>query len=220
MRFKSKNRPTSLDLAREWVWPKSGWWRWSQYFWRRVWRLADSPHTVAIGFAAGSFASFTPYLGCHFLIGFLAAYLVRGSLIAAAVGTAVGNPLTFPLIWFTTYNVGSWVLGRERSAETIDLHHMVGRVWDEIYYGVAGIFGVTPPADAGGDVGITNAWLEVFWPVLKPMTVGGLLIGPVVAVVLYFPVRAAVEAYQRRRRERLIRRGLVVPPPGVDKARP
>jgi hypothetical protein len=188
------------------------------YFWRRVWRLADSPHTVAIGFAAGSFASFSPYLGGHFIIAFIAAYVVRGSLIAAAVGTAVGNPLTFPLIWFATFNVGNWILGGESKTGTIDLHHMVGRVWHEFYYGIAGVFGVAPPPSVGPDAGISNAWLEVFWPILKPMTVGGLLLGPIVGVILYFPVRLAVETYQVRRRERLVRRGLVPSPGGADEA--
>jgi len=218
MRFKSKHKQSLLDLAREWVWPKAGWRRWTMYFWRRVWRLADSPHTVAIGFSAGACASFTPFLGLHFIIAFAAAYFARGSMIAAAVGTTVGNPLTFPFIWFATFNVGNRILGGESKTTAIDLSQMVDRVWHEIYYGIAGVVGVSPPVDAGGDAGITNAWLEVVWPIIKPMTVGSVILGPVIGLVLFFPIRAGVGAYQRRRRERLVRKHLVPAPTGVDEA--
>ena len=36
-----------------------------------------------------------------------------GNLIASALGTAVGNPWTFPFIWAWIYTVGYWILGGE-----------------------------------------------------------------------------------------------------------
>ena len=219
MMFKRNAKPSIIKLMREWIWPKSGWIRWSMYFWRRVWRLADSPHTVAIGFAAGSFASFTPFMGFHFIVGFIAAWMVRGSMLASAIGTSVGNPLTFPFIWYATFNTGNWILGGKTQSGDVDLSEMVGHVWNEIYFNVATFFGagsavehIQPVQDVG------NAWTGVFWPLIKPMMVGGALLGPICGLLLYFPVRAAVATYQARRRERLIARHLVPAPTGADEA--
>ena len=39
------------------------------------------------------------------------AFVVRGNYLAAAIGTAVGNPWTFPFIWAGTYRLGSFMLG-------------------------------------------------------------------------------------------------------------
>ena len=51
--------------------------------------------------------SFSPFIGFHFLLAILFAYLLRGNLIAALIGTFVGNPFTFPFIWIFIYKVGN-----------------------------------------------------------------------------------------------------------------
>lgn len=186
------------------------------YFWRRVWRLGDSPHVVAIGFAAGSFASFTPFIGFHFIVGFVAAWIVRGSLLASAIGTSVGNPLTFPFIWLATFNLGNWILGNKSSAEPVDLGEMMGHLWNDLYFKAVTFFGAAP--DVNVPQGVDNAWLDVFWPLMKPMLVGGLILGPICGSLLYFPIKTAVNSYQTRRRERLVSRHLVPAPSGVDEA--
>ena len=53
--------------------------------------------------------SFTPLLGLHFILAIIFAYLIRGNLIAALIGTIVGNPITFPFIWGLIYKVGTYV---------------------------------------------------------------------------------------------------------------
>jgi len=219
MLFKSKYKPTFAHNIREWVWPKAGWIRWTQYVWRRVWRLADTPHTVAIGMAAGAFASFTPFMGFHFIVAFFGAWMVRGNMLAAAIGTSIGNPLTFPFIWYATYNFGHLILGGKARSEPVDLTEMVGHVWNEIYFQIASLLGTAPTsADGSALAGVDNAWLEVFWPLIKPMTVGGLILGPIAGALIYFPVRAAVKTYQVRRRARLAARHLAPHPHGPDRA--
>lgn len=169
-----------------WFWPRRGWKRAGGYVWRRVSRISGSPHTVALGFSVGVFASFTPFMGFHFLIGFLLAYLLRGSLIASAFGTFVGNPITFPFIWLLTYRTGLFLLGMEvPESVTIELPTTTwwmlfndpNHVWQQF-------------------------WNQL-WPLIRPMTIGGVPIGTVIGLLFYFPLRAAVAAYQRKRRERL-----------------
>ena len=67
---------------------------------------------IALGFAAGVFVSCTPFLGFHLIMASLVAWIVGGSIVAAVLGTFIGNPITYPIFWFITYEVGSLMLGR------------------------------------------------------------------------------------------------------------
>ena len=79
------------------------------YYKLRLARLPASNYAISSGFACGSMVSFTPLLGLHFILALIFAYLIRGNLIAALIGTVVGNPLTFPFIWGLIYKVGTFV---------------------------------------------------------------------------------------------------------------
>ena len=79
------------------------------YYKLRLARLPASTYAVSSGFACGAMVSFTPLLGLHFVLAVFFAYLIRGNMIAALIGTVVGNPITFPFIWGLIYNVGTYV---------------------------------------------------------------------------------------------------------------
>lgn len=78
---------------------------------RRLLRLGSDPHAVAAGFASGAALSCTPLFGLHFLLAFGLAWVVRGHMLAAALGTAVGNPVTFPVFVSGAYAVGTLLFG-------------------------------------------------------------------------------------------------------------
>ena len=186
MLFKRRDKQTTLERVRAWAWPRRSWRRSTQYVWHRVTRLAGSPHAIALGFAFGIFASFTPYMGCHFIIAAILAAVLGGNLISSAFGTFVGNPITFPFIWLATYNFGSLLLGQE-TADHIDLSLPSG-FWLSIFS--------TP------QLAFQEFW-DVVGPFVVPMTVGGLPLGVIAAVLGYFPIRSAVRSFQDRRREKL-----------------
>ena len=73
----------------------------------KIFRIRDLPESIAIGLAWGAAVSFTPLLGFHILICFLGTFLMRGNLLAAAAGTIVGNPWTFPIIYFIGFEIGT-----------------------------------------------------------------------------------------------------------------
>lgn len=109
--------------AREFVWPRMGWRRYFRYLRYRVVRLPGSPHTIAIGFACGAALSFTPLIGVHFALAALLAWIIGGNVLASIIGTGVGNPWTFPLIWFWIHRLGSWIIGGDASdSEAIDFN--------------------------------------------------------------------------------------------------
>ena len=85
------------------------------YYKLKLARLPASPHAIASGFACGSMVSFTPLLGLHFLLAIVFAYLIRGNLVAALLGTIVGNPITFPFIWGLIYNVGAFLTSNKQN---------------------------------------------------------------------------------------------------------
>ena len=99
------------------LWPAGGWARALRYLRYRIIRLPGTPYGIAAGFASGAAISFTPFLGLHFIGGALIAFILRGNLIASAVGTAVGNPWSFPFIWAWIYTLGHWILGGHSRAE-------------------------------------------------------------------------------------------------------
>ena len=72
----------------------------------KIFRIKDFPESVAIGLAWGTSVSFTPLLGLHLIICYLGTWVMRGNLIAATVGTIVGNPWTFPFFFFLDYKIG------------------------------------------------------------------------------------------------------------------
>ena len=51
--------------------------------------------------------SFTPFIGFHFFLAVIFAYIFRGNIVASLIGTFVGNPFTFPFIWIFIYKVGN-----------------------------------------------------------------------------------------------------------------
>lgn len=174
MLFKRRRTLPLRRRVRHALWPRAGWARASRYLAKRVVRIAATPHAVAAGLAMGVLSSFTPFLGLHFLIAFALTAVLGGNMLAAALGTAIGNPLTFPIIWALTFRVGRWVLGEP------DAPHLESEPVDLL-------------RDSFFNIG----------PTLWPMVVGGVIVGVPVALATYIVSRAAVAAFQRERRARL-----------------
>ena len=174
-----RRKPLSLaERAKLWFWPQGGWGRAMRYFAKRVLRLSASPHAIAIGFAIGVFASFTPFVGLHVLMSLVVAFLLGGNMASAAIGTVIGNPLTFPLIWLSTYEVGVIALGEaEGQVGAPDLQ----------------ISWASQPVSA-------------LLPLIEPMAVGSLILGGIFATIAYLIVRWSVFLYQKARRHRLMAR--------------
>ena len=178
MLFRRRDPPAVGEKVRIFLLPRKSYGRSFKYYGKRVLRLSGSPHAVAAGVAAGVAASCTPFIGFHFILSFVFAFFVRGNMLAAALGTAVGNPLTFPLIWFITFRIGSAIEGLWREGPR-----------------------QRPPPDFAEGI-LTNGW-DAISPLLRPMLIGAVPLGIVSGLVFYVFVRWASGLYQRSRRERL-----------------
>jgi uncharacterized protein (DUF2062 family) len=171
--FRRRRELSYWEKTRAFVWPRKGWYRTFRYILYRVIRMPGTPYGIAAGFASGAAMSMTPLVGFHFPLSAALAWLIGGNILASALGTAVGNPWTFPFIWLWIYYVGNLVLGgpeggEEAVADQLSFSHLLDQ-----------------PAE-----------------VLGPMMLGGLLTGLVVWLVVFFPMRAIVSGIQERRRRR------------------
>tara|TARA_R110002020_G_scaffold16586_12_gene58625 strand:+ start:1368 stop:1895 length:528 start_codon:yes stop_codon:yes gene_type:complete len=157
--------------------------RYGIYLRTRVMRLSASPHAIAAGVASGAAVSMLPLIGLHFLLGFVLAFAVRGNMIAAAIGTAWGNPLTFPLFFAASYAVGDWLTGGG---------------------GVSTSEGVQLQATGAQlSQGLFAEGFGAIWPTFKTMLIGGLPIAVLVFAVFYVVVRLVVTRFRALRQARL-----------------
>ena len=139
------------------VWPRAGWRRASRYVAHRIRRLPGTPYRIAAGFASGAAVSFTPFIGLHFVFAALLALLLRGNVVASAIGTAVGNPWTFPFIWAWIYTLGQWLMGSDAASdlpETLSLGYIFERPLEVLW-----------PMTLGALPTVVAVWIGIFWPV-------------------------------------------------------
>lgn len=199
MIFKRRDKPPFWSRMREIVYPRKGFLRGMDYIRKRVHRLPDSPHRIALGFACGAFVSFSPFFTLHFVLAAMLAWLFRANIVAALLGTAVGNPVTFPFISVTSLWLGRWMLssgGSQSSFEAVT--HAFAEAFNAIWPTVKSWFGYGPSR--------LDWLLDFFHNVFLPYLVGGILPGLVCGAVCYWLIGPVVAAYQERRRKRLDQR--------------
>lgn len=195
MIFRRRDRRPWWRIVADFLWPRGGWARAFTYVKHRVNRLPDPPDRIARGIFAGVFTTFTPFYGLHFLIAAALAFLLRGNIPAALLGTFFGNPLTYLPIGVASLQTGYAILGRRTPPE------------DEISRSLGGKF-----VDAGED--LKNNFLSLFtdrvpdwhglgifyYEVFLPYMVGGIVPGIVAGLAAYYISLPVVAAYQKRRR--------------------
>ena len=81
-------------------------------------QLNGDPHYVALGMAIGVFISVTPTIPFHTVIALALAFILRGSKAAAAIGVWFSNPVTIPLFYKGSYDVGVSILGNSAPFST------------------------------------------------------------------------------------------------------
>ena len=191
--FKRRTPKTLWRSLSDAVYPSIGWKRWIELLRRRIKRLPDSPHRIAMGLAVGVGVTFTPLFGFHFLTAAIFALIFRGNILAAILATFVGNPLTFPIIAVICYNLGAFIMG-------IDVPGPVWPIvadgfreaWSALKANFWSIFGYPYVGWRG--------FYNFFWQVFVPYVVGGAVPGGLLSAGIYFGSRPLIEAYQNRRR--------------------
>ena len=151
------------------------WRRTLLYYRHRIFRSQTTAHDITAGLAIGVAVSFSPLLGTHALIALIFAWIFRVNQLAAFVGTVVGNPVTFPLMFWADYKLGAFLFS---------------------WMGVETLSRIPHPLT-------WHFFAENPMTVFVPMMFGGLCIGlaawPLSYALLYFPVRSARKFYHDHR---------------------
>jgi uncharacterized protein (DUF2062 family) len=193
--FRRRDKRPWWRVVVEFVWPRGGWRRAFTYIKHRLHRLPDPPERIARGIFAGVFTTFTPFYGMHFVVAATIAWILRGNIPAALLGTFFGNPLTYLPIGIISLQTGYAILGRTSPHE------------DEISRSLGGKF-----LDAGED--LKNNFLSIFterepdWhglgvfyhDVFLPYLIGGIIPGIIVGLAAYYISLPVIAAYQKRRK--------------------
>jgi len=141
--------------------------------------LKGTPSSIAAGTACGVVVSLTPFVGLHTLLAVVFAWLIRANILAAALGTIVGNPWTFPFIWLTTLYTGRRLLGVSHTP--VDF---------------------TAFFDKAGKA-LLNFDFDLFfqdiWPILWPMMVGCIPSCIIAWGITYILIKRVVENWHARR---------------------
>lgn len=180
--FKRRTPHTPLRLIREMFWPSMGWIRALRYVRLRIIRLSDSTHKIAAGLAIGAAISFSPLIGTHFIQAGAIAYFIRANVLSSLIGTFVGNPWTFPFIWWGSIKFGAFLFGvMGLAAGTAIPEHMGFSAFWEI---------------------VTSHPLQIFMPWL----LGGYLLAVIVWPIAYYSFFQMVKGAKLARKKARLRK--------------
>ena len=192
--FRRRTPLTRLRQIRSVVWPERGFRRLFGYLFQRVVRLPGTSASIAIGVASGVAASFLPFVGLHFLIAALLAILLRGNVLASAIGTFFGNPWTFLFIWVSDYRLGLWLLKQSGHGDqfvALNLQQLAEIMTISMHF-----------FTFSGDV----HWQQVAGPfeqVFLPMTIGGTVLAIFSWFVTFVICNYALLGWRAHRAKRL-----------------
>ncbi|MFH1079327.1 MAG: DUF2062 domain-containing protein [Pseudomonadota bacterium] len=81
-------------------------------FYDRFLSLKGEPRAIAVGLAIGVFIGVTPTIPFHTALILLSGLLFKHNLTAAYLGAwLISNPLTIPILYFSQYELGRYLLG-------------------------------------------------------------------------------------------------------------
>ncbi|MGV6890016.1 DUF2062 domain-containing protein [Rhodophyticola sp. SM2404] len=194
--FKRRDQRPWARILTEWVYPRGGWTRAFQYVQHRLSRLPGTPESIARGIFVGAFTSFTPFFGIHFVVAAVLAKMVRGNILAALLGTFVGNPLTYVPIALVSLEFGHFMLGTEMRGRVEDgLFHKFGGALGDLWHNIQAVF---THERAHWDE------LHIFYDdVFFPWMVGGIIPGVICGIICYYLSVPVIRAYQKRRVARM-----------------
>lgn len=184
--FRRRQPRTRRQSLREAVWPSMGLRRTFHYYRHRMFRTGNSTRKITAGLATGIGICWTPFVGTHVGQALLFCWLLGFNPIAGFIGTALGNPWTYPFIFLWAYRLGKWLCGWFGLAHFVRLPE--GMAFDQF---------MAAPLD------FLHYLFAHPQKLLLPLTVGGyacgLLCWPIAYALLFYPVRTARRAYRLQR---------------------
>lgn len=163
--------------------------RWRDYL-RMAIRQRDTPDRIARGVAIGMFIAFTPFFGLHIVLALIATSLLGGNRIASIPPLFITNVFTIAPVYAFTYWLGSYLVP--------GVDHGPDRA----------IAALTRPAGHGWSA-FNSMWrelMEVGGEFLLYTTIGGAIVGAILAVPSFYMSRRFILRHRAHRSLRLAQR--------------
>ncbi len=177
MLFKRKKKLSTFEKIRNFLFPKKGIVRSYKYLLKRLFRLKGNIHSISLGAAFGLSIAITPLFGLQLILTIILDIIFKANLTASMIFTIIGNPLTFPFIWFIDYKLGNFLLKND----TIDSSSFSNTM-----------------------IEIKEAFYQSNWEIitsyitsiLYPMLLGGIIIAIIAGIITYKFVFKSLTEYK------------------------
>ncbi len=188
MLFRRREPVDFIKRIRLWLWPRRSLSRSFCYIRKRILRISATPHKVALGFSIGIFLACSPLFGMHIILAIFFSWILRGNFAAAIIGTVFSNPLTFLLIIMADYKIGYFCLSLFSNVNEISLSQIQILFSGLTLSNVSQLF--------------KGAWDSI----MKPMILGGTLLGFIFGGLSYIGVYRAIVRFQQKRYQKIIKK--------------
>ncbi|WP_417909114.1 DUF2062 domain-containing protein [Candidatus Electronema sp. PJ] len=153
-----------------------------RYYLLRVKRLKGDPVYLARGFALGVFMGNLPFVPQTLLLIPLTVFLQSSTVAAIISSVIVNNPFTVTFQYYLAWRIGSFILPGRGSLE--HLHNIMGTFAEK---------GLIDGFKEIGQIGFDTLFVLQF---------GGVVMGLVMAIGSYYPVRKFFRTVRERRQKK------------------
>ncbi len=149
--------------------------------------LQGDPHYIAMGMSIGVFVGITPTIPFHTALAIALAFVLRGSIPAAAIGVWISNPITIPILYIASYKLGMFLIGG--AASEVDKIIEIFNVLEK-------------PIPFETKYNIISDFLKHEFKVACAMVGGGVILGIIPGIISYFVTRRMTIKFREKRAKR------------------
>jgi len=148
---------------------------------RGIFNVKDTPHRIALAFALGVFMGVSPFIGLHYIGGFLFAWLFRLNKLVTLIGVSVNNPWTIvPISSFSVW-VGAKLIGIKQVLPDVD--------WENVT--------LTNIISKFTDMDKFTYLMKELMPLIASFFIGSFVICIFTAIASYFIIQILVTRYRK-----------------------
>jgi uncharacterized protein (DUF2062 family) len=149
--------------------------------------MNDTPEAIARGVALGVLIAMTPTVGIQMVIVLVINTIFRASRAAGIIMVYISNPFTVVPIYWLDYRVGSYLWGQKLYSYEFFKESIQAVTEKTMHWDIRGAFGEF--MELGGDIA-------------APMMLGGLIVGIVAGIPVYWITLRMVQRHRARKAAR------------------
>jgi len=155
---------------------------------RHILHLDETPHDLALAFAAGVFVAFSPFIGLHTVLVLLLAWAFRLNKAVALTGTFVNNPWTIAFIYIGP----TWVFVNFMIHLGIPIRKLNYALLEEEFRQTLERYSIWQPK-------FWATFLHEFKPYIRPFLLGTTIAGIAASLCAYVFVYFGVKYYRKKK---------------------